>query len=383
MRRILCVLAGITMVMAMCAQARPQAASPVWTNPANAKTEGPEAMSGVGKDANLYTLDENQHGSVFFMGKVLVEDAPMPWDPIPVVVTCNGVVKYRTVTDAKGSFTIQPSYTGPMHSEIAPTVASQRQASAAQLIGCDIHGALPGFKSSSLHIANTSIMDDPDLGRVVLTPDRAAAGSTMSATYATASPDAVKQFDKARAEFQNGKAGSAEHDLEKAVKTDPKFADAWYELGKMQQAQKPADALNSYEKAVAADPKFISPYLPMAELAADQKKWQEVTNATDAALKLDPEGSPQLWYYNAVGNFNLGKVDVAEAAANKSLAMDPQHLAPNTEQLLAVMLASQGQLAEALQHLKNSLTYVKAGPNRDLIQQQIAQLEKAMPAGSN
>jgi tetratricopeptide (TPR) repeat protein len=385
MRRILCLLAGIAMVVTLSAQAPAQAGggAAAAAGAAAAKGVGPEATSGVGKDANYAELDEMQHGSVFFMGKVLVEDAPMPWDPIPVVVTCSGVVKYRTVTDPKGEFTIQPSYTGPMHSEVSPTVASQRQASAAQLIGCDIHGALPGFKSSSLHIANTSIMDDPDLGTLTLRPDSGAAGSTMSAAYATASPEAVKQFDKARAEFQNGKAGSAEHDLEKAVKTDPKFADAWYELGKMQQAQKPADALNSYEKAVAADPKFISPYLPMAELAADQKKWQEVTNATDAALKLDPEGSPQLWYYNAVGNFNLGKVDVAEAAANKSLAMDPQHLAPNTEQLLAVMLASQGQLAEALQHLKNSLTYVKPGPNRDLIQQQIAQLEKAMPAGSN
>jgi hypothetical protein len=29
--------------------------------------------------------------------------------------------------------------------------------------------------------------------------------------------------------------------------------------------------------------------------------------------------------------------------------------------------------------LQNSLTYLKAGPNRDLVQQQIAQLEKAMP----
>jgi hypothetical protein len=63
--------------------------------------------------------------------------------------------------------------------------------------------------------------------------------------------------------------------------------------------------------------------------------------------------------------------------------MDPQHTVPNTEQLLAVILAGKGQLQEAMTHLQNSLTYVKPGPNADVIRQQIAQLQKALPAGSN
>jgi tetratricopeptide (TPR) repeat protein len=120
----------------------------------------------------------------------------------------------------------------------------------------------------------------------------------------------------------------------------------------------------------------------IAELMGLQKKWQEVVNATSMALKLDPVGTPQLWYFDAVGNYNLGKTDVAEASARKSLAMDPQHVAPNTEQLLAVMLANKGEYAEALAHLKNSLTYMKPGPNTELIKQQIAQLEKLVPAGT-
>ncbi len=345
---------------------------------ANDKTQGPEATSGFGKDANYANLEAHQHGSIFFMGHVVVEDAPMPWDPIPVEVTCgNGVVRYRTMTDAKGEFMIQPAYTGPMHSEVTPTVQDQKRATAAQLIGCDIHAPLAGFKSTSLHVANTSIMDDPDLGTIKLRPDSGAAGSAMSATYATASPEALKDYDKAREEFLDGKAGGAERDLEKTVKADPKFADAWYQLGNLQKDKKPDDALASYQKAVAADPKFVSPYLPIAAIAANEKKWKDVTDATSQALKLDPVGTPQLWYYDAVGNYNQGNVDAAEASANKSLAMDPQHLAPNTEQLLAVMLAGQGQLAEALHHLQNSLTYIKPGPSRDLIEQQIAQLQKA------
>jgi tetratricopeptide (TPR) repeat protein len=361
----------------MGAQAYAQAAAA-----ASKATAGPEASSGFGKEANYATLQEHQRGGINFIGKVAVENAMFPWDPIPVIVTCNGVVRYRTEADAKGSFTIAGGSSDPLHSEIVPQAANPHQETASHLIGCDVHAALPGFKSSSVHIANLDIMDNPDIGTIKLRPDNEAAGSATSTTTTTASPEAMKRFNKARSEFQGGNAKGAERDLEKAVQLDPKFADAWYQLGKLQQADKAADALSSYQKAVAADPKFISPYEHLAEVAAVQKNWQAVANATGQALKLNPEGTPQIWYYDALGNYNLGKVDVAEASAQKSLAMDPQHVAPNTEQLLAVMLASQGDLAAALHHLQNSLTYVKAGPNRDLIAQQIAQLQKALPAGS-
>jgi tetratricopeptide (TPR) repeat protein len=134
-------------------------------------------------------------------------------------------------------------------------------------------------------------------------------------------------------------------------------------------------------KAVAADPQFVLPYEPIAELAAQQKNWKQVVDATTQYLKLDPSGTPQIWYFDAAGNLNTGNKAAAEESAKKSLAMDPQHLAPNDEQLLAVILAGHGDYATALDHLRNCLTYTPAGPNADLIKQQIAQLEKLVPAG--
>lgn len=338
---------------------------------------GPEANSGIGNDANYAQLAEHQRGGLHFTGQIKMEDAAFPWDPIPVIVTCNGEVRYRTEADAKGRFIIQGNNS---ISELVPTKSNPHQQSASHLIGCDVSADVPGFKSSKLHIANVDIMDNPDIGTVTLKPDSGAAGISESATTAAAPKEAMKHFDKAHAEWLSRNANGAQRELEKAVKIDAQFAEAWYQLGKLQQMKNDNDkALASYQKAVAADPKFVSPYEGIAELSSLQKKWQDVANATDAALKLDPEGTPQLWYLDALGKYNLGKVDEAETSARKSLAMDPQHLAPNTEQLLAVMLASQGQLAEALKHLQNSLTYVKAGPNADLIKQQIAQLEKALP----
>lgn len=363
-------VAGMVLGFAMSAQAQtPAGAVPT------GKTPG-EASSDIGKQAHFNTLQEFQHGGINFMGTVKVQDAPLPWDPIPVVVTCNGVVRYRTIADAKGRFTIQGSQTA---SELVPTKKSMTQVTASQLVGCDAEADVPGFTSSKVYIMNGTIMDNPDIGTITLRPDVEATGSSSSPTTAAASPEAMKKFDKARSEWMSGNSSGAEHDLQKAAKTDPKFAEAWYQLGKLQQPKDPQAALASYQKAVAADPKFVSPYQYIAEIDGTQKKWQDMDNATSAALKLDPKGTPQLWYFDAVGKLNTGDADGAEVSARKSLAMDPQHLAPNTEQLLAVILAGKGQLAEALHHLENSLTYIKTGPNVEIIKQQIAQLEKALP----
>jgi len=175
------------------------------------------------------------------------------------------------------------------------------------------------------------------------------------------------------------KKDSARKHLEKAVSIYPNFAEAWYHLGKLQETDKPQDAMASLQKAVAADPAFISPYQEIAALSANDKRWTDVVSATEKALQLDPQGTPQIWYFNAVGNLNIGNKDVAETSAEKALAMDPGHVAPNTEQLLAVIKAGRGDYAGALKHLRHCLTYTPAGPGADLMKQQVAQLEKLVP----
>jgi tetratricopeptide (TPR) repeat protein len=247
-------------------------------------------------------------------------------------------------------------------------------------MGCQVNAILAGYRSSTVTIPSGNIMDNPDVGTVTLHVDEHATGTAVSATTAAASKDALKKFDSARAKYLDKNLDGAEKDLEKAVQIDPGFAEAWYQLGKLQQPKKPQDALASFQKAAAADPQFVSPYEPIAEIAAAQKNWQQVADATGKYLKLDPIGTPQIWYFDAAGNLNIGKQDVAEESAKKSLAMDPQHLAPNDEQLLAVILANHGQYAAALEHLRNCLTYTPPGPNADLMKQQIAQLEKVVPA---
>jgi tetratricopeptide (TPR) repeat protein len=338
---------------------------------------GPESASTVGKDANFGQLMNKQTGSLQFFGKVAMAAGKLPWDPIPVVVTCGDKARYNTVADARGAFYIVPA---ARSSELSPEKKDLNHAAPSELVGCSVSAVVDGFTSTRLTIANRTLEDDPSLGTIVLTRDEHAAGSSASSTTETAPPDAMKEFDKAHNDDLDKHFDSARHHLQKAVSIDPKFAEAWYHLGQVDQQENSAqEALSAYQKAAAADPNYIPPYEPIAELSALQKNWQAVTDATNQALKLNPAGTPQIWYFNAVGNLNLGNRAQAETSAETSLSMDPSHRAPNTEQLLAVILAGRGDYSGALEHLRHCLTYMPPGPNLDVVRQQIAQLEKVVP----
>ena len=67
------------------------------------------------------------------------------------------------------------------------------------------------------------------------------------------------------------------------------------------------------------------------------------------------------------------------SSAVKSLSMDPLHVQPATEQLLAIILMAKHDRAGALEHLRNCLTYFPAGSNLDLVKRQIARIESPVP----
>jgi hypothetical protein len=343
---------------------------------AQSAANNPALSSGAGPQVNFGEVMNAQVGSMRFAGKVVVEGARPLWDPIPIVVSCDGKTRYNTVADAKGNFDIQARLPA---SEVVKTKSDLQKVTATALVGCKVSATLDGFESTSVTIVNGTIMDDPDIGTIHLRKDERSMGSSISSTTAPAPADAIKEFEKAHSDETEKHLDSARRHLQKAVSIDPQFAEAWYQLGKLEETDKPEDAWNAYSKSAAADPKYIPPYERIAALAALQKKWQDVVDATGRALELNPAGTPQIWYFSAVGNFNLGNESVAETAAKTSMSMDPSHVAPNTEQLLAVMLASRGAYKEALDHLRHCLTYTPPGPNADLMKQQVAQLEKLVP----
>ena len=304
-------------------------------------------------------------------GNVAIAGGTLPWDPIPVNVMCDGKTRFTTVTDRKGNFTIAFA-----ESAGSTTINSDPKPVAVQFVGCSVEARLAGFDSTSLPIATRNVLDSSSLGTITLHREAGPEGAALSETTAGAPKDALKSFDKARAEAMENKPDRATRELQKAVELYPGFAEAWFQLGKLQAAANSPDAWNSFSKAAAADLKFALPYEHMAPLAAQSGKWQDLLNVTNSALARNPRGNLELWYYHAYANFQLQKLDVAESSANKSLAMDPLHVELNTEQLLAVILAQKGEVPAAIQHLTNCLSYFPPGPKLDLVKQQLAQMQQ-------
>jgi tetratricopeptide (TPR) repeat protein len=326
-------------------------------------------------------IHQGRAGS-YYGGTVKLSGGALPWDPILINVICSGDTRYTTVTDAKGNFLISPKPGDPSASATNGPGADGQNKFAAQYVGCDVKAALTGFDSSSVTIAQRNLTDDPNVGVITLKPAENATGSAMSATTAAAPKDATKAYEKARSEWAENKPDKAQKDLQKAVQIDPQFAEAWYQLGKIQEAQKSPDAVNSFQKAVAADPKFVPPYEHLVSSEGQAEKWQDVLDTTNKELQINPAGSPRLFYYNAVANMKLNKTDAAEDSVKKAIAADPQHTEPNAEQLYAVILANKQDLPGALEHLRIAAKYLPPGPNADLVKKQIAQLESATQSPS-
>jgi hypothetical protein len=286
--------------------------------------------------------------------------------------------KFTTTTEAHGDFVIM--HVAPVTST---TIIGTEKSLVGQLVGCSVSAVLPGFDSSELTIANRDVLAHPNIGTITLKRESGAAGTAVSTTTATAPKSAMKSFEKARREWLDNKPDRAQRELQKAVEIFPQFAEAWYQLGKIQAKVKSPAAWESFSKAVAADPKFALPYEHMAAMSAQAEKWTEVIDETNRALELNPRGTLDVRYYNALGNYHLKSLDAAEASASKSLAMDPLHVQPDTEQLLAVILVAKSDLPAALRHLRNCLTYFPPGPNYDLVKRQIAQIEPSIAASQN
>jgi len=310
------------------------------------------------------------------LGKLAVEGEPLPWEPLLVTVTCGETVIYTTQSDAKGNFGIV-AFTLP--GALGKEGDSQRQMEA-HFEGCLVQGAVPGFRSTTLTITQRNLLEEPNLGTIMLSRMGRDAATTLSSTTESAPPKAMKSFEKAHADMIDRDPGAAEGELQKAVQAYPEFAEAWLQLGKLQEASDPQAARDSFSKALAADPKFVLPYEQLAALAATNGNWREVLDNTNHVAQLYPQGTAESWYLNALANFQLGKPGLAEASALKSLALDPRHSVMNTEQLLAVIEARKGDFKGALDHLRSSLTYIPPGPNADMLKQQIAQLEKRVTA---
>ena len=337
---------------------------------------------------------------VFFSGRVVVDDGTPPPDYATIEMVCNGLRRPQAYTDSKGHFSFQvgqnqgsmmdASYgsmsgdSDPISSRNSasstnslPQLPGQRQMSERELASCELRVNLAGFRSETINLGGRRLMDNPDVGTIVLHRISGVTGFTYSMTTANAPKDARKAYEKGQDLIKKKKLPEAAAQFRIAAETYPKYAEAWYELGCIQQGDNKYDeARKSFEASIDADPKFVKPYLRLANVAFNESKWGEVVQITDRVTKLDPVSYPINYYFSAIANLQLKNLEPAEKSSRELVRLDPAHRYPRGVYVLGLALAQQEKFPEALDQLRAYLQLEPSPGDLETVKKQIARLEQ-------
>jgi tetratricopeptide (TPR) repeat protein len=323
--------------------------------------------------------------TIFLTGKVTLQDGTQPGQPVKIERVCMGRPHPEGYTDMHGSFSIRLGQEMGILAD-ASEAPSRNTVTASnpgggmkdsQLAGCELRAVLPGYRSDAVMLAMHKYMDNPDIGTIILRRIGTVEGLTLSGTTGMAPKDAHKAYEHGMDLMKKPKLEEAEKEFQKAVDIYPRFAAAWYELGRVfERRTQMEQARNAYAQSIAADSKYLRPYERLYIIGFHEKKWQEVADTTDKVLRLDPYDYPAAYYYNAVANLQLHNFGPAEKSARQSVALDTQHENPQGMYVLGVILVQKQDYTGAAQNFRD---YLKAAPeakDRELVQKQLAQLEQ-------
>jgi Tetratricopeptide repeat len=303
--------------------------------------------------------DVNSNTMIFLSGKVALDDGSALSESADIQTICKGQKRTETHTDAHGGFSFQFGSRTPASSgyEVDADLSGGNQPGRPErrdLQGCELQASLAGFTSDVIQLSGRFTGEaNADVGHIVLHRMNNVEGFTISATTAQAPPPARKALDKGQEQAAKGKWDEAQKSLEKAVSIYPRFALAWFELGRVRlQKNDPAGARQSFQQSIAADSKYISPYHGLTQLALREQNWRELTEVSEKLLALNPVNFPDAWLLNSLGNYYLRQFAAAEKSARRGLAVDTEHRVPKLEYLLGLVLLKKPDYVEAAAHLQ-------------------------------
>ena len=129
-------------------------------------------------------------------------------------------------------------------------------------------------------------------------------------------------------------------------------------------------------------PKFLNPFLQIALLAMQARKWQELTEVTDSAMRLDPFDYPQIYLFNAVANYNLKHFDLAERSIEAAAKIDTLQQIAEISHLQGLLLLQRHEYAGAAERLRNYLKLAPDAEDAAFVRNQLAQVDKLVAQNS-
>ena len=153
------------------------------------------------------------NGSIYLTGSVMLDDGTPPPEPVKIERICNGSPRAQAYTDQKGRFSFQISQTATVMQDasegasgvagapgaatgladsVGPTQPQERDGPDLVLANCDLRAVLSGFRSDTVALGLRRLMDDPNVGTIVLHRLADVEGSAVSVTSLQAPKDAHK-----------------------------------------------------------------------------------------------------------------------------------------------------------------------------------------------
>lgn len=341
------------------------------------------------------------HQTLYVTGRVAMEDgSPLP-EPVTIERVCaSGQPRAEGYTDSRGNFGVQvgdetgvfqdaseeaPRSTFPGGSQSPAMAGGNANAlsgggpmgsAMGRFQNCELRAKLAGYRSQTINLANRRPLDDPNVGTILLHKLGPDAGNTVSAGALNAPKDARKAFDRGMQAVKKNKPEDAGKEFAKAVELYPSYAEAWFELGRIQGGRgQNEEARQSYNASIKADPKFVGPYVQLAILSMQSKNWPELQDLTDRGMRLDSFDYPQLFLFNAVANYNLHKFDLAERSLKQAIRLDTQHRFPDIQHLMGLVLVVKKDYTGAAEQFREFLKMVPDSADAPKVRAQLSEVE--------
>lgn len=341
---------------------------------------------------------------MFLVGHMKTTDGtPLPNDA-SVQRVCNNHVRQQVYASLRGDFSMQlPSRTdsfvdasgdGDAQLGMGNKALALQGIPRRELANCELRTSVSGFRSASVFLAGmTTLGSSIDVGTIVVERNAKVTGNTVDVRSYNAPNDARKAYAKGLDAEKNGKLANARESFEKAVQIYPRYTNAWFHLGSVLEKDNQKDAARTaYARATTIDTRFLPPYFSLAVMSAEEENWNEVLTFTEHIMSLDPlkqagakeyvvELDPmnfgEAYFYNALANFRLNKIDEAEKSAVKAeYHADPRGRFPQVHLLMAEIYYRKGSYATALSEMQSYLELVPQGKDNGQIRERLAKLEK-------
>ena len=338
---------------------------------------------------------------MYLRGRVATDDGTtVPYDVL-IERICNNRVRQQLYASPRGEFSMQLGSRADSFFDASAEPASQSDAAGKDSVGgiprrelrnCELRASASGFRSDVISLVNLDTFDRSiDVGVIVVRRATKIEGMTVSATPYKAPKDARRAYEKGLDAEKNSKLANSRKYFETAVEIYPRFTNAWFQLGTVLEKENQKDAARrAYTQATTIDTRFLPPYLSLASMAYEAENWTEVLDFTRHIMDLDPLNQAAItgyimdldplncadaYFYNAVANYKLNKVEEAEKSGLKAEHLVRLHF-PQLHLLLAEIFARKNDYATAISEMQTYLELAPHAQNAAQVRAELAKLEK-------